>query len=69
MAVRSAGMVVEEVVYTSPAPEEERLEPLAVRPRDPELRAIVEGVNALARRLNDVLFGFQDYVVVARRPD
>jgi SAM-dependent methyltransferase len=67
-AARSAGLVVEEVVYSSPLPDEERLQPIPGVLADPEAQAVAEAFNAALHRLNEVLFGFQDYALVLSKP-
>lgn len=67
-AARSAGLVVQEVVYSSPVPEEERLKPLPRSSGDPEVRAVADAFNATVDRLNQVLFGYQDYALVLSKP-
>jgi SAM-dependent methyltransferase len=67
-AARSAGLVVEEAVYSSPLPDEERLKPLSGALADPEVRTVAEAFNAVVDRLNQVLFGFQDYALVLSKP-
>jgi SAM-dependent methyltransferase len=67
-AARSAGLVVEEVLYSSRPPDEERLQPLSVETSIPELASAVVAFNHTTERLNDVLFGFQDYAVLIRKP-
>ena len=67
-AARTAGLVVEDVLFTSPLPDEERLQPILQQPADPELKAVVDGFNTLTERLNDLLLGYQDYALVATKP-
>ena len=67
-AARSAGLVVETTVYSSLPPPEERLQSVGVIPSDPELRVLVDAFNAMAERLNDLLYGYQDYALVLRKP-
>jgi SAM-dependent methyltransferase len=67
-AARSSGLVVEEVVYSSPLPDEERLKPLPGVLADPEAQALAQAFNSAVDRLNQVLFGFQDYAVVLTKP-
>jgi O-antigen chain-terminating methyltransferase len=57
----SAGFDPVEIRRMSPVPQSERL------PRAPETSPGAEHINALADRLNDLLYGFQDYAVVATR--
>jgi O-antigen chain-terminating methyltransferase len=67
-AARSAGLVVEEVLYSSPLPDEERLKHLPGVLADPEVQAVADAFNAAVDRLNQVLFGFQDYALVLSKP-
>ncbi|TMK96725.1 MAG: class I SAM-dependent methyltransferase [Actinobacteria bacterium] len=67
-AARTAGLVVEDVLYSSPLPDEERLQSLRSSVADHDVRALVEAFNTLVDRLNQVLFGYQDYALVARKP-
>ena len=50
-----------EIRRLSPVPEDERL------PRAPEGAAGAEHINPVVDKLNDLVFGFQDYAVVATR--
>ena len=67
-AARTAGLVVEDVLFTSPLPDEERLQPILQQPADAELKAVVDRFNLLTERLNDLLLGYQDYALVAIKP-
>jgi SAM-dependent methyltransferase len=67
-AARTAGLVVESVVYTSPVPDDERLHTIETRTQDADIRAIVEGINRMTTRLNELLLGYQDYAMVAVKP-
>ena len=65
--VRSAGLTVEETRYLNEPPDAERMR--AVRlPADERYAEAQEALDADVRRLNEVVFGPQDYAVVARRP-
>jgi O-antigen chain-terminating methyltransferase len=68
LAARSAGLVVQEVRYLSRPPEEERLQPIRSTPPDPDLREVVDSFNQMAGRLNEFLYGYQDYALVATKP-
>jgi SAM-dependent methyltransferase len=48
--------------------DQQRLPELALAELDAELRPLAEQVNRLRDRLDDLLFGFQDYALVATRP-
>jgi SAM-dependent methyltransferase len=67
-AARQAGLVVEDVVYLSPAPDEARLKQIEVSTDDPVLRGAVDDVNRALGQLNGLLYGPQDYSLVARKP-
>jgi SAM-dependent methyltransferase len=67
-AARTAGLVVETTVYSSLPDAKERLQPVGVTPSDPDLRALVDGFNAMAGRLNELLYGYQDYALVIAKP-
>ena len=41
---------------------------MGVRPSDPDLRVVVDAFNQMAERLNDLLYGYQDYALVLRKP-
>jgi len=58
----SAGFANVEILRLSPVPTELRL-PVC----DPGLQPLADHVNDLTTRLNELLFGFQDYAVIARR--
>jgi O-antigen chain-terminating methyltransferase len=68
-AARAAGLVVEDVRYTSRVVYEERLAPVRTDARSDEVRAVAEQVNAIVERLNDLLYGYQDYALIVRKPD
>jgi O-antigen chain-terminating methyltransferase len=67
-AARTAGLVVEDVVFASRVPDEERLKPLRTNASSPEVRAMAGQLNEIVERLNDLLYGYQDYALVVRRP-
>jgi O-antigen chain-terminating methyltransferase len=58
----SAGFAAAEIVRLSPVPDAERL-PLPAPGDEP----LARHVDRLAERLNAVVYGFQDYAVIARR--
>ncbi len=58
----SAGFSPVEVRYSSPVPEGARLQPVI---SDGE---IARGLNDNVKRLNDLLYGYQDYALIARKP-
>lgn len=66
-AARSAGFVTEKTVFTSPTPENEKLQHIDLEPIDPLMAEFVKRFNANAEKLDDVLFGYQDYALVVRK--
>jgi len=65
---RTAGLVVDDVLFTSPVPEPERLQLIDVRSADPELTVIAAGCNQALAQLNGLLYGPQDVALVATKP-
>jgi SAM-dependent methyltransferase len=65
---RTAGLEVERVIYTSLPPEEDRLQRIQLAMPDPAIQAIVEALNRLVGQLNELLYGYQDYALVAVKP-
>ncbi len=70
-ALESTGFWQTEIEYLSPVPQGERLGELAdAGDLGDELRGMAEHINRNIRRLNEFLYGFQEYVVISRRiPD
>ena len=68
MAARTAGLIVEDVVYSSPPPEDEQLQVTDAESFDPPLRDLARTFNRTVQQLNDLLYGHQDYAVIAVRP-
>jgi hypothetical protein len=61
----SCGFAPVEIEYSSPTPDEYKLKPLPSSTGDkPEVEAFNRGLAAA----NDLLFGFQEYALVAHRP-
>lgn len=60
-----AGFPETEILYLSRVPDERRARP--VTGEAPELHGVVEQVNEAVQRLDDLVFGHQDYALVARR--
>ncbi len=64
-----AGMKVEEIRYLSPVPEEALLHEVPVdETMPPRWGKVLESFNANIKQLNDLLYGFQDYCVIAKIP-
>ncbi len=62
-----AGLQIEEVRLLSPVPQEAQLRPLAVEEyMTPRWSHMIELFNDNIKKLNDLLYGYQDYCVVAR---
>ncbi len=61
----ACGFARVEIEYTSPAPAERQLRPLPSPAGD---EAEVEAFNRGLAKANELLFGFQEYAVVARKP-
>jgi SAM-dependent methyltransferase len=57
-----------EVLELRPFPAEERLPEIALAEVPEELRPLADGINRMRDRLDDLLFGSQDYALVARKP-
>ena len=51
-----------------PFPEADRLPEIDLRSLPPEQRVLADQVNRLRDRLDEVLFGFQDFGMVGKRP-
>lgn len=66
-AARSAGLVVDSVVYSCPTPDEDRLVDVAVDAVAEDVRPLAEAFNRATRQLNVLLYGPQDYALVASR--
>jgi SAM-dependent methyltransferase len=67
-AARTAGLVVEDVLFTSRVVYEERLASVRTDSRDDEVRAMADQINVIVERLNDLLYGYQDYALIVRKP-
>ena len=68
MAARAAGLLVEDIVYLSPPPEDERLQVSGAESFDPPLRDLARAFDRAVNQLNSVIYGPQDYAVVAVKP-
>jgi O-antigen chain-terminating methyltransferase len=67
-AARTAGLVVEDVLFTSRVVYQKRLAPVRTDSGDDEVRAMTEQINVIVERLNDLLYGYQDYALIVRKP-
>ncbi len=67
-AARTAGFVFEQLIYTSPTPENDKLEKIELDVLDPLLEEVVTKFNRSVDKLNDLLYGWQDYALVVRKP-
>ena len=69
--LESTGFSNTEIRYLSPVPEEDKLVELHLAEgAGSEFRGMIERINSNVKRLNDFLYGFQEYVAVAQRaPD
>jgi SAM-dependent methyltransferase len=67
-AARTAGLVVEDILFTSRVVYEERLASVRTDSPDDEFRAMAEQINVIVERLNDLLYGYQDYALIVRKP-
>jgi len=66
--LESTGFSNTEIRYLSPVPEEDRLVELRLAEGSgSEFRGMIERINSNVKRLNDFLYGFQEYVAVAQR--
>ena len=67
-AARTAGLVVDEMRFSSPSPPDERLPLAEVAPADPDLATAIRAYNGAFAQLNYLLYGPQDVAVVASKP-
>ena len=67
-AARTAGLMVREVIYSSWPPESERLQRIDTHLDHPEVRAVAARTNEAIDKLNHLLYGPEDYAVVAVKP-
>ena len=68
MAARQGGLIVEDTVYSSPPPQEEQLQLTDAEAFDPPLRDMARAFNRTVHQLNDLLYGNQDYALIAVKP-
>ena len=57
-----------ERIDLQPFAEEDRLAEISTEGLDEELGLLVERINRLRDQLDDLLFGFQDYGLIAHKP-
>jgi O-antigen chain-terminating methyltransferase len=66
--LESLGFENIELCFTSPVPDEARLKPVPIPPAmKPAERERWEAVNRSIASLNDLLYGYQDYAVIAKK--
>ena len=67
--LEEANFEVVDTLYSSPVPESERLSLMKVNPdlEDSTLAELLEQNNENLQRLNELLFGPQDFAIVAER--
>lgn len=63
----SCGIVKSEIKFLSPFPIEKQLEKISI-PSSQSTHEIVEQINRNIEHLNKVLYGFQDYAVIGKKP-
>jgi 2-polyprenyl-3-methyl-5-hydroxy-6-metoxy-1,4-benzoquinol methylase len=63
----SCGIAKSEIKYLSPFPIEKQLEKISL-PSTQSARETVEQINQNIEHLNQVLYGFQDYAVIGKKP-
>ena len=63
-AARRAGLVITDTIFSAPPPDKERLAGYDGPSHDEELLGLAKQFNQTLERLNDVLFGPQNYAVV-----
>lgn len=68
-AARQAGLVVEETIFSGWPADEDRLQGIEVETDDADVRSIVKVLNEQKQLLNELLFGPQNYALVARKPE
>lgn len=63
---KTAGLAVEQIVYSAPMPEADRLKPVTYA--EEVETPLVIAFNGLVEQLNDLLYGCQDYALIATKP-
>ena len=69
MLLRLAGFDPVERLDLRPFPDAERLPELDLESLPAEQRPLADSINRLRDRLDDLLFGFQDYALIATKPE
>jgi O-antigen chain-terminating methyltransferase len=68
LTVRLAGFDPVERLDLRPFPEEERLPELDLSALPDDQKELADRINRFRDRLDDLLYGYQDYAIVARKP-
>ena len=68
LAAKEAGLLPERIVFSSPVAAETRLRTVAAVPDDPDLVELVCAYNTAVQQLNELLYGPQNYALVAVKP-
>ena len=68
LAYELAGFDPVERLDLRPFPETERLPEIDLSPLAPEQRLLGDEVNRLRDRLDELLFGYQDYALLGTKP-
>ena len=63
---KTAGLAVEQILYSAPVPEADRLKPVTYA--EESETPLVIAFNRLVEQLNDLLYGCQDYALIATKP-
>jgi O-antigen chain-terminating methyltransferase len=65
--LEQARFEVQDVIMSSPVPESEKLLLIKEDTDDPAVAELIRTLNENGRRLNEAIFGYQDYAIVAER--
>ena len=63
---KTAGLAVDQILYSAPMPDADRLKPVTYA--EEAETPLVIAFNRLVEQLNDLLYGCQDYALVATKP-
>ena len=63
---KTSGLAVEQILYSAPMPEADRLRPATYG--EEQETPLVIAFNRLVEQLNDLLYGCQDYALIATKP-